>query len=309
MTAAPARAAAEEPLFFDAGGITLFGILTEPARANGKAVVMLSGGGATAPATNRNRLSVHLCRRLGAQGYHAFRFDYHGIGESDGVLAGAPRVDEPYLTDVAGAVGCIRDRGLERFVLVGSCFGARTALAAAPSIDGLEALVLVSPPLRDLELGDEAGTRLALTLGARESIRRAARVRTIRGLFHPARRRAYARFIAAKARGATARVARALTRRRGVDDRWLGEEFLHPIEQLAARGVPVVFIYGTEDHHYHDWLLAEPGRLGALLARAPLTELQVMEGSVHGLTSIDVQERVADAVAAWIEQLDRRGRP
>lgn len=304
MTSTMIPAPAEDPEYFDADGVTLFGIHSPPAEANGAGIVLLSGGGATAPATNRNRLSVRLGRLLAARGYHAFRFDYHGIGESSGVLAGAPRVDEPFLADVHGAVGCVRRRGVEEILLVGSCFGARTALAAAPDVPDLSAVVLVSPPLRDLGLEDAAGARLALNLTTRESLKRAARLRTIAGLFRPGRRKIYRRFLAVRAQRIASRLRRFALRDRGVDDSWLGKDFLVPIQRLAERDIPVLFIYGTEDHHYHDWVLARPGRLGKVLGGAPRTELLVMEGWVHGLTQINIQERVADTILDWIRRID-----
>lgn len=291
IPAAPATSAQEMPVFFPAGDHTLFGVFTyPPGDAIGTAAVILSGGGATAPATNRNRLSVHLSRSLAAAGYHAMRFDYHGIGESTGVLAGAPRVDEPYLADVDGAVGWIRERGIERFVLIGSCFGGRTALSYAPTLPGLESVVLVSPPLRDLELGEDAATRLANSLSVRQSVGRAAPLRTVRGLFHPARRQAYRHFVKAKASALFG------TNGNGDSAGWLSPKFVDPIRDLAAREIPLLFVYGTKDYHYEDFVLARSGRLGEVLEGAPLTHVALIEDDVHGLTRVGVQQRVSELI-------------
>lgn len=139
----------DAPFFFPAGEEMLFGVLTRPTgEANGTTVTMLTGGGYLT-STHRNRMYVRLSRRLAALGYHTLRFDYHGTGESTG-SARQFHIDEPFVEDLAGAIGWLEGQGLSRHVLVGSCFGSRTALACSPQIPGLERLVLLSPPARDV---------------------------------------------------------------------------------------------------------------------------------------------------------------
>jgi pimeloyl-ACP methyl ester carboxylesterase len=294
----------ETPVFFPAGADTLFGVLTEPiGEARRSAAMLLVGGGSIA--TNRNRLFVPLARRLSAEGFHALRLDYHGVGESTGVLARAPRVSEPFLTDLQGAVGWVRERGTDRLLLIGSCFGARTALSAAPELAGVQAVVLISPPLRDLAMDEEVGTRLAYRVKGRHAIRRALSPRSLRAWRDPAARRTYLRFAKVKARMLWRLPARMA--RRGADDSWVSRALLEPIQALARRRVPVLLIYGTRDYHYDDFLIAQPGRLGKVLKGAPLTELVVLEGPVHGFPRVDVQDRVLDVIYDWIERVVPRG--
>jgi pimeloyl-ACP methyl ester carboxylesterase len=293
-------ASLEVPVWFPAGENALFGILSRPpATHRGTAVVTLSGGGTSAPAPNRNRLSVRLGRVLASRGFPTLRFDYHGVGESTGVLERTPSVDEPYLADLEGAVRVVKDLGMERVSLLGFCFGSRTALSYASTLPGLQALVLESPPLRDLPLGDEPGTRLAERVGLWEGLRRALRPRTVRGLFHPARRRSYALYAKGKLRAGARRLRRVVT---GAPDdiEWLTDNFVEPLRELGERRVPVLLIYGTEDHHYEDFVVARTGRLGAVLDQSPLTEVAVVEGLVHGLTRVEIQERVAELALDWI---------
>ena len=146
----PGRAGApsgveEEAVHFGSGGERLFGILSHPAaEPRGVAVVFLQGAGYV-PSFNHNRLWVTLSRRLGTEGFHAFRFDYRGVGESTGTAARV-RLDRPVPDDLLAAVGCVRRVGVERFVLVGSCFGALTALAASAT-PGVVSEVLLAPPV------------------------------------------------------------------------------------------------------------------------------------------------------------------
>jgi pimeloyl-ACP methyl ester carboxylesterase len=139
----------ETPVFFPAGQETLFGILTSPTvEAIGSAVIFLPTGGLL-PSPNRNRLAVRFCRRLASEGYHAMRFDYRGVGESTGV-ARHLRLDEPFVDDVEGAIRWIQGQGIGKYVLVGSCFGARTALAWARRANGVQGIVLISAPVSNL---------------------------------------------------------------------------------------------------------------------------------------------------------------
>ena len=290
----------ETPVYFPAGADTLFGVLTEPiSEPRGTAAILLVGGGSIA--TNRNRLFVPLSRRLSADGFHALRLDYHGVGESTGVLARVPRVSEPFLTDLQGAVDRVRAEGTDRLLLIGSCFGARTALSAAPGLAGVQAIVLISPPLRDLAMDEEVGTRLAYRVKGRHTIRRALSPKAFRGWRDPAARRTYLRFLKVKTRMLLRLPARML--RRGADDSWVSRALLEPIQALARRRVPVLLIYGTRDYHYDDFLVAQPGRLGRVLKGAPLTELVVLEGPVHGFPRVDVQDRVLDVIYDWIERV------
>jgi pimeloyl-ACP methyl ester carboxylesterase len=85
-----------------------------------------------------------------------------------------------------------------------------------------------------------------------------------------------------------------------VEDYWVSRQLLGPIQALARQGVPVLFIFGTEDHHYHDFLLARTGRLGRALEAAPNTEVRVIEGLVHGYTRVDMQDRIARTILEWL---------
>jgi pimeloyl-ACP methyl ester carboxylesterase len=212
------------------------------------------------------------------------------------VLAGAPKVDEPYLVDLAGAASCIREHDAERITLIGSCFGARTALAGAPLVDDVAGVVLISPPLRDVPLKEETGTRFGLSMGLGEALRRSLRPRTIRGWLEPGRRRTYLRFLSTKIQ----RGRRRIGGRAELPDAWVSEGFLDPIRDLAERGVPVLFVYGTKDWHYEDFRLALTGRLGEVLSDAPRVEVVVLEGEVHGLSTVAMQQRVMDLTIGWL---------
>jgi pimeloyl-ACP methyl ester carboxylesterase len=184
----------ETPFFADVGSQMLFGILTEPCRTpHGPAVVLLRGGG-QGPSSGRNQVSARTCRSLAERGFASVRFDYAGVGESTGEVERFS-LARPATNDAIACIQWLRDRGLRRFVLMGGCFGARTALECVDLVDGLEGLILLALPVRDKEK-DDIGTRLIVSdRTVWHYARRGFRPRAIRGLFDQRTRRAYARAI------------------------------------------------------------------------------------------------------------------
>lgn len=288
--------AEEEPAFFSAGSETLFGILTRPnVKSLGIAVVMLPGGAGTRLSSNRNRLSVRFARRVSQLGYHAFRFDFHGAGESTGAEEFL-RLDQPFVDDVDGAVRWLRQQGVSRFVLIGSCFGARTALASASRLSGVRGAVLISPPVRDYGEGERVVTRLANDWSIWRYLGRALRPRVLMGFFTRDRRPVYAKAARLK--------WRSLQSRLRVGSRAEGEgvaspKFTEPLMNLLERRIPVLILYGDAEESYQEFRQARRGRLAALLEGADAT-VSTLPGSVHGFTSVEIQDAVLDVVADWL---------
>ena len=160
-----AFAQVEEAVRFSSGGERLVGIMTRPSGPpRGSAVVFLQGAGYV-PSFNHNRFWVTLSRRVAAEGFHAFRFDARGVGESTGTVA-RTALDRPASDDLLAALDHLRLHGVDRFVLVGSCIGALVALAAAAA-PGVERVALLAPPV--LACG---AVNPRLTEGVRDAIGR-----------------------------------------------------------------------------------------------------------------------------------------
>jgi pimeloyl-ACP methyl ester carboxylesterase len=291
----------ELPMFFPVGEEMLFGILTEPAsEPRGVAVVVLSGGG-TPLSTSVNALSVHFCRRIAGLGFHALRFDYHGVGESSG-LEDRFNIASPFVADLKGAIAHLRSYGLEKFVLVGSCFGARTVLAAAPKVTGLIGAVLISPPIRDFEMGEREVTRLVAELSVGHLARRAVSAKGLSGLLKANRRRTYARLIREKLRIGNGRSGRRAADRQA---RYaISPRFLDPLRDLLERGLPVLFVYGDRDDFSREFdRAAATSRLGEGLRGGGNVASRTLSGTVHGFTDSEVAETVFDTVTEWIVHL------
>jgi pimeloyl-ACP methyl ester carboxylesterase len=291
----------EAPIFFPAGNERLFGIITAPVvRPNGTAAILLSAGRYRS-SIGRNRFFVRICRHLAGEGYHAMRFDYHGGGESTGTLKEF-RLDRPFVEDLDGAVRFLETRGLSNFVLVGSCFGARTALSYAASMGpSLRGIVLIAAPLRDDSGLEGFSTKLAMKWNFWDYLHRGLRVRVVRGLFDRDRRRLYSSLARGKWKATAAQLRwRVASQREDVYP--ISSKFLEPLVCLVQRRVPVMFVYGTEDEDYADFHQAKGGRLGELLGRGgPLIEVRTLPGRVHGLASVAVQDEILRVVVAWLD--------
>jgi pimeloyl-ACP methyl ester carboxylesterase len=283
----PATAERETATFLKAGENELLGVLTEPVGpAVGCGVVMMSGAHFTS--SNRNRLSVHLARCISEQGFHSLRLDFHGTGESTGVLR-EYRLDRPFVQDAASGIAYLRSIGLKRFVLLGTCFGARTALATARDVEGMVGIALVSAPPRDFEKGGRGAAVLAENVSLLGYARRALSPRVIRNLRNPAKRSEYHQ------------MAQAKVRRLGGDS-VTGRSFREPLTQLIEADVRALLVYGSEDENLADFhaVFRDPVALGSS------TEVALVDGSIAGFSSLAIQEQVLQVLKRWFAQLATR---
>jgi pimeloyl-ACP methyl ester carboxylesterase len=288
----------ETPVFFTAGAETLFGIVTHPSRDPlGSAVVCLAGG-ATPLSTNRNRLSVRLCRGVASLGYHGFRLDYHGAGESTGMVESL-RLDRPFDGDVGGALDWLQGYGIRDFVLVGSCIGARAALAEAAVREQVRRLILVSVPVRDMATGDRGSVRSAQVWSVWRYVRKALEPRILMGWFDRHHRHVYWGYAREKGRAVLDRIRHV--RPDAPEDRldWVSPRFLRELRDVTARGTRVLFIFGEQDGWYADFVQARSGELGHLIDSEQI-EVRVHKGQVHGFTRLDAQETVLEEIFTWL---------
>jgi pimeloyl-ACP methyl ester carboxylesterase len=290
----------EIPVFFPAGEQTLFGIFTRPTvEPLGVAAIVLPGGGGTRLTTNRNRFSVTLCRRLAALGYHTLRCDFRGAGESTGT-ADALRLDHPFVDDVDGAVRWVQQQGVSNFVVVGSCFGARTALSYAPQCSGIRGVVLISAPVRDYREGEKQVTRMAQEWSIWRYAGRALRIRTLKGLLDQKHRKTYAKVARAKLRAVVAKNQGSSQSRSGDG---VSPNFLEPLAFLADRSLPVMLIHGDGEPAHREFLDVQTGSVGDLLKRpSARIEVRTAPAPVHGFTAVASQKKVIDLIVDWFSR-------
>jgi exosortase A-associated hydrolase 1 len=102
-----------------------------------------------------HRQFVLLARDLAHSGIPVLRFDYRGMGDSDGEVRTFESIEE----DIASAVGALqRESGIARAVLWGLCDGASAALMYAASDARVAGVVAVNPWARTPQ--GQARTRL-----------------------------------------------------------------------------------------------------------------------------------------------------
>ena len=136
--------ASEEALGFACEGERVFGILHRPLEPKSRAVLIIVGGPQTRVGSHRQ--FVLLARALAAEGYAALRFDYRGMGDSDGHMRDFEAID----ADIASAVEALANAVPQArdIVLWGLCDAASAALFHAPSEPRIKGLVLLNPWVR-----------------------------------------------------------------------------------------------------------------------------------------------------------------
>lgn len=139
MSAAP-----EVPLRFQCGDDFLIGILHQPVSPRPRGVVVVVGGPQYRVGSHRQ--FVLLARELAGAGFPVLRFDYRGMGDSDG----EPVSFEEANADIRAAVDTLLSRvpGLQDVVLWALCDGAAAVSFYAASDPRVTGVVIINPWVR-----------------------------------------------------------------------------------------------------------------------------------------------------------------
>ncbi|WP_439135224.1 hydrolase 1, exosortase A system-associated [Pseudomaricurvus sp.] len=137
-------AVTEEPLQFYCEGSHLYGVLHLPEGEPKQGVILIVGGPQYRVGSHRQ--FVQLARSLSRAGIAVLRFDYRGMGDSEGAFEGFEDI-EP---DIAAAVDAFEHRlpQLQSMVLWGLCDGATAAAGYAYKDARIDGLVLLNPWVR-----------------------------------------------------------------------------------------------------------------------------------------------------------------
>lgn len=144
----------ESTVSFKNGEIELRGIMHRPDRApRGVGVILLCPG--YKHRVGQTRLYVHIARSLCSHGYPVLRFDFHGLGESDGEIRRCLfgefwRFIETggFVSDTVAAVDFFRSGAKTgKVVLMGLCGGAITGLIAGAEDPRVDGLILINVPV------------------------------------------------------------------------------------------------------------------------------------------------------------------
>ncbi len=286
-----ARARAERPVLAPSPAGALFGVYTQPApeaAATGLCVVLF-----TRPRSHRNRMFVELARALAARGFAAFRFDYHGTGDSEGA-SGFLDPGEPYRDDALAVIRHLRGAlGQTLFVLVGSCFDARTAISAfAGEAGAIAALAFLAAPVMELDTMVKAD---ADRKGLGHLGRALRNPENWRGLLRAERWRHMAAVVSRLARRAVPAGEAALP---------LSASFVEHFRALVRSRARALFLYGTEDAEYPSFQAAERQLFARLdAATRARFETVVWPGRVHGFLEVERQRETMQKLLEWIGAL------
>ena len=140
----------ERALAFPCRGAWLYGILSLPrasATPPARGVLIVVGGPQYRAGSHRQ--FTLLARDLAGAGIPALRFDYRGMGDSEGELQTFENVDDDLRAAIDRFVAEVP--GLSEIVLWGLCDGASAAAMYAPQDARVSGLVLLNPWVRTEE--------------------------------------------------------------------------------------------------------------------------------------------------------------
>ncbi len=134
----------ETPLLFQCDGKQLLGMLHLPQQPARIGVVVVVGGPQYRVGSHRQFLL--LSRFLAQHGVAVFRFDYRGMGDSEGEISSFEAVDD----DIKAAIDTFLTHapGVQRVMLWGLCDAASAALFYAPQDRRVSHLLLLNPWVR-----------------------------------------------------------------------------------------------------------------------------------------------------------------
>jgi len=293
--------------FPNRSGEALFGIVDRPARSRRDlGIILLSPGVKSRVAPHR--LYYKLAERFATLGFAVLRFDFAGLGDSEGVVADRLLADlyrsiqlGRYTGDTLAAVDWMREHtGCERVILGGLCGGAITGLLAARHSPHVAGLLSVGMPVgldgasvdkvANMSQGQlrEVRRKYLAKLTDRESWVRALTLRTD---FRLAFRSLLAR----------RRPARPVT----TAPRVLGEngnpEFSPALLDMLGRRRPVLLAFGGADRLFWEYQerFQQPHQ-SVVAPYAEWLEVQVIPRANHVLTAVESQDAFFQHCEDWL---------
>ena len=134
----------EELVFFKSNGLKIEGLINESQTRNGVVVTHphpLYGG------EMHNNVVESVVRAYGEKGYTTLRFNFRGVGRSEGVYDNGTGEQE----DVRAAVAFLGGLGKTSIDLAGYSFGAWVNAKCIESLTDVKRMIMVSPPVNFLD--------------------------------------------------------------------------------------------------------------------------------------------------------------
>jgi len=120
------------------------GILHKPSKAHRVGIVIVVGGPQYRIGSHRQ--FVLIARKLSEQGFSVLRFDYRGMGESEGDVRTFQNIND----DIRSAINSLKTNveGVEKIILWGLCDAATAISFYANQDDRIIGLVMINPWVR-----------------------------------------------------------------------------------------------------------------------------------------------------------------
>ncbi len=292
-------AGVEQPVLFKCGDAQLMGIASIPAQAFHRGVVIVVGG--PQYRTGSHRQFTLLCRQLAADGIASLRFDYHGMGDSEGPPAlGVDGI----AADIRCAIDAFlaRASGVTEIVLWGLCGAASASALYAPGDARVTGLVMLNPWVRT-EQG-HAKTQLQHYYLAR-LLNREFWLRMVsgnvnlwssmRGLAQSAKSAIGGASSPALSTSSAATEGAAPKPNGSLPDRMLAA-------LVQAQLPALVILSGDQDMTANEFRqLVGESRSWARWMALPHTQCMEVAGSSHTFASADWRGQVAAATSAWVK--------
>ncbi len=273
---------AERFVTFECEGARCIGVVSEalPAR-NGRLGVLVVVGGPQYRVGSHRQFAL-LARALADAGIPVLRFDYRGMGDSDG----EPRTFEDIDADLRAAADALcRETGVAHVVLWGLCDAASAALMFAAQDRRVAGIVALNPWARSPQ--GEASTRL--------------RHYYLKRLLAP---ELWRKIVTGRFRAGAAAADLAAVARKAVGSATAPTAFLDRMETGWLKFAnPILFVLSGRDltaREFEAWAAADPHR------RARLDESRVLSfpRADHTFSDRASRDAVAAATIEWIAGLD-----
>ncbi len=256
-----------------------------------------------------SRLYVRMARSLAEMGIPSLRFDWSGLGDSgardDDTPVGASIIEETRMA----MDHLSRERGAQRFVLIGLCSGATVSLLTAQEDDRVVGAVLINAQSHlhgeDAAMGEglraKTMTRHSWRIALRSSFRKKNWRKALTGKV------AWGAVLKAMIRtplAAALSFSKSSPRSEGSDLAHHGTPkagIVSPVERLQAltrRGVRLVHIYSEGDEGLDYFNLVFGGRAVESCERAG-AETELIVGANHVFTLLWSQDRLVECVRNW----------
>jgi len=304
----------EPVVFANSEGLKLFGIVHHPASGKPRPIpiILLSPGIKSRVAPHR--LYVKLARRLAVMGFRVLRFDFSGLGDSEGLVNEATAAEfygtvqlGRYVSDTRAAMDWMeREFHASRFILGGLCGGAVTGLLAGANDGRVDSLIgLGLPVILD---SDQVDHTKYLTTGELDQWRKGylSKLFDVRSWLRVFTFRSNFRVILKVLLGSVRPNAK-----RPLPDRAPGpqqSENLNPLLPLAVETLvstrPILLIFSEADRLYsiYQERFAQP-RQASLRQHQDKFEIHVVKDANHVFSLPEWEEGMFGHVASW---LDRR---